>query len=441
MKVLRFLRVTFLLGLLLVSVAALNVGTAHAASSNVSVLEIKGTINPVLVDYIERGITKAEEDNSQALIIQMDTPGGLDTTMRDIIQLMDSADVPVVVYVPSGARAASAGFFITIASDIAAMAPDSAIGAASPISMSSEGEQELSDTLKAKILNDAIAYARALAKTHGRNVEWAESAVRDASSISASEALDIGVIEIVSPSISDLISQLDGFTYTELDGSTVTLNTSGADVDSIEMSGLEKFLYAISDPNIAYILLSFAMLGITVEIFNPGLIFPGVTGAICGLLAFYSLGMLPVNYAGILLMVLAFALFIAEFFTPTFGVLTAGGLASLIAGSLILFKGGGIFTVDIWLVVLIAVLVTAFFVFAVSRIVKAHRTQATTGSEELKGKAAVVKKALNPNGSVFYDGEIWNAQISKGSAEEGEEVIIDKIDGLKLYVSKIKEEA
>lgn len=441
MRILHFLRVSFLSGLILVSVFALSLNAVSSANSNVSVLEISGTINPVLVDYIERGIDKAEGDGSEALIIQMDTPGGLDTSMREIIQIMDSSVVPIVVYIPSGARAASAGFFITIAADVAAMAPDSAIGAASPISMSSEGEQEMSETLKAKVLNDSIAYARALAETHGRNIEWAESAVRDASSISASVALETNVIEIIANNISDLINQLDGFTYTELNGTPVTLNTTNSSVDNIEMSGLEKFLYAISDPNIAYILLSFAMLGIAVEIFNPGLIFPGVSGAIFGLLAFYSLGMLPVNYAGILLMLLAFALFIAEFFTPTFGVLTAGGLASLIAGSLILFKGGGIFTVDTWLVVLIAILITAFFVFAISLIVKAHHIQATTGSEELKGKTAVVKKALAPAGSVFYDGEIWNAEISDGSADEGDKVQIDRIDGLKLYVTKIKKEA
>jgi len=431
------LRRILLFLLLLVLLPAILLGTsARAADSDILVLHIDGTINPVLVDYIERGLEQAEETAATACIIEMDTPGGLDTTMREIIQLMDSSDVPVIVYIPSGARAASAGFFITIAADVAAMAPDTAIGAASPVSMSAEGEAQLSDTMKAKITNDAAAYAIAIAQTHGRNAEWAESAVRDAASIPASEALNLGVIEIIASSTSDLVSQLDGYTITMLDGSQVTLNTKGADLIDFNMSTIESFLYAISDPNIAYILLSVAMLGIMVEIFNPGLIFPGVTGAICGLLAFYSLGMLPVNYAGILLMVLAFGLFVAEAFTPTFGILTAGGLASLIVGSLILFKGGSLFEVNIGLVIAISAIIALILAFIMNRVLKAHRRQASTGKEELIGKIATVRTTLNPKGTIFHEGEIWKAVLDEGQAEAGEEVKITSIDGLKLYVTR-----
>ena len=429
----RILRLICLLGL---SVAALTSSTVQAAGPEIAVLYVKGTINPVLVDYIERGIDQAEADNAAACIIQLDTPGGLDVTMRDIIQLMDRAQVPIVVYVPPGARAASAGFFITIAADVAAMAPDSAIGAATPVTLGGDGEAGISEEMKAKIINDAVAYARAIAQAHGRNVEWAEKAVREAASVSASEALELNVIDIVASSLDDLISQLDGWPLTMADGSQVILNTQGATTTDIEMTTIEAFLFAISDPNIAYLLLSLASLGIMVEIFNPGLIFPGVVGAISGLLAFYSLGMLPVNYAGILLIVLAFGLFIAEAFTPTFGLFTAGGLASLIMGSLILFKGGPLFKVTIGLIITVAVLMAVLFAFVINRVIAAHRRQAATGREELIGKKATVRTLLEPEGTIFHEGEIWRAVLDKGRAEPEEEVIITRAEGLKLYVTK-----
>jgi membrane-bound serine protease (ClpP class) len=410
---------------------------AQEDNPTIDVLHIKGVINPVLTNYIDRGIQESENSDAVALIIQMDTPGGLDNAMRDIIQLIDKAQVPVVVYIPPGARAASAGFFITIAADIAVMAPDTAIGAATPVSIGTEGEVQTSEEMQAKVTNDAVAYAKAIANSHGRNVEWAEKAVREAASVPAYEALELNVIDLVATDISSLISQLNGFEITITDGSTFILKTQGAIIKDIKMSTIEAFLFAITDPNIAYILLSLAILGITVEIFNPGLIFPGVVGAIAGLMAFYSLGMLPVNYAGVLLMILALVLFIAEAFTTTFGLLTAGGIASLVIGSLILFPGGDpMFQIDPWLIVTVAIFFTVLFVFIVNRVVAAHRHQATTGREELLGKTANVRTALKPEGTVFHEGEIWTALLDKGQAEPGEEVLISKIDGLKLYVTK-----
>jgi len=219
-------------------------------------------------------------------------------------------------------------------------------------------------------------------------------------------------------------------------GSTITLDTQEAVVSDFNMSGIEAFLFAITDPNIAYILLSLAILGVTAEIFNPGLIFPGVSGAISGLLAFYALGMLPVNYAGILLMALALGLFIAEAFTPTFGLLTAGGVTSLVTGSLILFKGGPLFKVNVGLIIGIALLFAAFLAFVIQRIVTAHKRQATTGREELVGKSASVRTPLEPKGKVFFEGELWTAVIDEGSAKPGDEVVIRSFDGLKLFVSK-----
>lgn len=432
-------KITSILLLLLLLLAVVSsAASAQTAGPAIDILTIEGTITPIFVDYIKRGIEEAESQATTTIIIQMDTPGGLDSSMREIIQLMDATQIPVVVYIPPGARAASAGFFITIAADVAAMAPDTAIGAATPISLGGDGEVDVSDTLKAKILNDAIAYARAIANAHGRNVEWAEKAVREAASVPAYEALELNVIDIIATSLDDLITQLDGWQVTKPDGSVVTLNTQGASVSDIEFTAIESFLLAISDPNIAYILLSLAILGITAEIFNPGLIFPGVFGAIAGLLAFFSLGMLPVNLAGILLIFLAVGLFITEVFTTTFGILTAGGIISLVIGSLILFKGGPLFQVDLILIVVVAVTIAGMLAFVINRILAAHRRQATTGKEELVGKTAVVKTALKPEGTIFHEGEIWTAELDAGQAEPGEEVIITKSEGLKLYVTKIK---
>jgi len=431
---LKIVRIILLLGLLIAASISI---TAQAASPTIVVLKIDGVINPVLADYIERGIEDAEERNATACIIQMDTPGGLDTAMRDIVQHIVNAHVPVIVYVsPSGARAASAGVFITMAAHVAVMAPNTAIGAASPVSIGPEGEQQMSETMQEKILNDAAAYIRSLAESHGRNMEWAEKAVREAVSATEQEALELNVIDMVVPTLDSLIAQLDGREVTLLDGSVVTINTQGATTQNINMSSIESFLYAISDPNIALLLLSLATLGILIEITNPGLIFPGVVGAICGLLAFYSLGQLPVNIAGILLIVLAFGLFIAEIFTTSFGLLTGGGIIALVLGAFILFPLGTPFAVNPWLIATMAITIALVFVFVISHVIRAHRRQAYTGREELIGKTAVVKIALDPEGTVLFKGERWTAIADEGRVKPGEEVVITKYEDLKLYVSK-----
>jgi len=411
---------------------------AQTVTPSIAVLEAEGVINPVLSDYIKRGIDRAEEDRAVACIIQLDTPGGLDTSMRDIVKDIVNARVPVVVYVsPSGARAASAGVFITMAAHVAVMAPNTAIGAASPVSMGPEGEEQMSETMKEKVLNDAAAYIRSIAEAHGRNMEWAEKAVREAVSATEREALELNVIDMVAPDLNALISQLDGREVTMLGGAVVTLNTQGITINRIKMSWVEDFLYAISHPNIAFILLSLAMLGIMAEIFNPGLIFPGVVGAISLLLAFFSLGMLPVNWAGILLIVLAFGLFIAEVFTATFGLFTAGGITALVIGSLILFKGGGaLFQIDWQLIAVVTIIIAGFSAFVLTRVIRAHRRQAATGREELIGKTATAKVALAPEGTVLFKGELWAAISDKGRVKSGEEVIITGIDGLTLQVIK-----
>ena len=396
----RTIRLILLLGLLIISAIATQV---QAASSSIYVLRIEGTINPVLIDYIERGIDQAEENNATALIIQLDTPGGLDTAMRDIIKEIVNAKIPVVVYVsPSGARAASAGVFITMSAHVAVMATNTSIGAASPVAMGAEGEQQMSETMKDKVVNDAAAYIRSLAEAQGRNMEWAEKAVREAVSATEREALELNVIDMVAPNLEALISQLDGREVTLLDGSVVTLKTQNATIRYVDMTTIEDFLYTIADPNIAYILM-----------------------------------MLPVNYAGVLLMVLAFGLFRAEVFTATFGLFTAGGVTALVIGSLILFKEGGpLFQVNPWLIATVTIFIGGFFAFIVNRVIHAHRHQATTGWEELIGKKAVVKVALEPEGTVLLRGERWTAISESGPVKPGEEVIITEVDGLTLKVTK-----
>jgi len=437
--VLKILRIILLLGIMIIAGTAIG---AQAASPTITLLNIDGAINPVLADYIERGIEDAEDSNATVCIIQMDTPGGLDTAMRDIVQAIVNARIPVVVYVsPSGARAASAGVFITMAAHVAVMAPNTAIGAASPVSLGGDGEQQMSETMKEKVLNDAAAYIRSIAEAHGRNMDWAEKAVREAFSATEQEALELNVIDMVVPDLDSLISQLDGREVTLLDGRVVTINTQGATTQDINMSAIEGFLYAIADPNIAILLLSLASLGIMIEILNPGLIFPGVVGAISGLLAFYSLGQLPVNIAGILLIVLAFGLFIAEIFTTSFGLLTGGGVVALVLGAFILFPQGSPFSVNPWFIGILALVIALFSAFVINRVIRVHHRQPYTGREEFMGKTALVKTTLNPEGTVLFKGEHWTAVSDEGKVKPGEQVVITKYEDLKFHVRrKAKEE-
>ncbi len=405
-----------------------------AAGPRIDVLRVDGTVNPVLAGYIERGIGHAEEHGATC-IIQMDTPGGLDTSMRDIVQSILEAEVPVVVYVPPGGRAASAGAFISMAAHVAVMSPGTEIGAAHPVAI----EGEMDETMEQKVVNDAVAYIRSIAEAKGRNADWAEAAVRESKSSPASEALELGVIDIVAQNFDDLIAQLDGWEVTLLGGEAVTIETDDAAINYIDMGAMERFLFAISDPNIAYILLSLGMMGLFFELSSPGSIFPGVVGAICLFLAFYSLGMLPVNYAGALLIVLAFALFIAEIFVTGHGLLALGGIASLTMGSLILM-GSPMFQINKGLIAGVVIVATAFFAFVVRAVVLSRRAREVTGRESMVGKVAVARTPLDPKGTVFVHGERWEATVDEGRVEPGEEVVITRVEGLKLWVTKKKKE-
>ncbi len=416
--------------LVILILGALSLGMANAASPAIHVLEVDGIIVPVVADFIDQGITEAEDRRAAAIVIQLNTPGGLLAPTERIVDRILEARVPVVVYVDRWAG--SAGTFITLASHIAAMAPGSRIGAATPVAMG----EEMPEEVKRKITEDVAARVRSIAEMRGRDPEQAELTVREGKSFTDREALEANLIDLRADSLEDLISQLDGMTVT-IRREEIILNTEGYVVDEIEMTLIQRFLHAISDPNIALILLSIGSLGLILELYSPGTIFPGVIGAISLLLAFYSLAVLDAYWAGVILILLAFALFATEVFVTSGGLLTAGGLGSLIFGSLILFGGRapGIH-IDWWLIAVVAVIIGAFFIFVVQAVVRTQRRKQPTGQEGLIGMAAEVKIALNPRGTVYVHGELWEAILDEGRADPGEEVTITDVRGLKLRVTK-----
>jgi len=431
-SVFKAFRLVFFISLLAGALASANVS---AANQSIEVLHVEGIIVPVVADYIDRGIEQAESKGSTAVIIQLSTPGGLMDTTQRIVERILNAEVPVVVYVsPAGGWAGSAGTFITLASHVAAMAPGSRIGAATPVTM---GEAELSEEMKKKVTEDAAAWIRSIAELRGRNPDDAELAVREGKSYTVTEALENNLIDLQADSLESLISQLNGMKVTLVSGEEIVLDTESYALDMNEMTFIERFLHVISHPNIAYVLLTLGSIGIIAEIYNPGALFPGIIGGISLLLAFYSLGVLDAYWGGILLILLAFGLFIGEVLTTTFGLFTAGGITALVLGSLILFPGEApILQVDPWLIATVVIMVTALFAFVINRVIGAHRRQAKTGREELVGKTAIVKQALEPEGTVFFKGERWTAIAEKGRIKPGEEVIITKVDGLILHVTK-----
>ncbi|MFC1941428.1 nodulation protein NfeD [Chloroflexota bacterium] len=425
-------RLTFFMGLLTVALLS---SVVNAATPTIEVLQVKGTIVPAVANYIDRAISEAEDKDVTVCIIELDTPGGLLDSTDDIVQRIMNADVPIVVYVsPKGAWAASAGTFITLSAHIAAMTPGTTIGAAHPVA---GGGEEIPEDQMKKITEFSAKWMKTIAEERGRNVEEAQLAVTESKSFTDVEALDSNIIDLRANNLEDLLSQINGMKVTLANGVEVSLDTTDYRIVRNEMSLIERFLHAISNPNIAYILLSLGTIGIIAEIYNPGAIFPGVIGAISLLMAFYSLGVLNAQLGGILLILLAFGLFIAEVFTTTFGILTAGGIVSLVLGSLILFpRRGPLFEIDPWLIAAVVIVIAAVFTFVISRIIRAHRRQASTGREELIGKTALVKTALDPEGMVFFKGERWKAISETGRVEPGETVIINKVDSLTLYVTK-----
>ena len=397
-------------------------------------LQVNATINPITSQYVVGGIEEAEEEGAECLILQLDTPGGLDTSMREIVKKMLNSTIPIIVYVsPSGGRAASAGVFITLASNIAAMAPGTNIGAAHPVIL---GEGEIDEEMKAKMENDAAAYIKTIAEKRGRNAEWAEKAVRESVSITEQEAIEIGVIEFIANDVDELIKIIDGVRVTTASEIRV-LKTKNAELFPMKMSFKDLFLNSLTNPNVAYILLFLGIYGILGEFSHPGSFFPGIVGGISLILAFVAFQSIPINYGGLILIIFGIVLLILEIYTPTFGVLSAGGVTSLILGSFMLSKSTAPFLrISLGLIISMSIATAAFFVFALSKGIRIQWKRPLTGREGLIGKVGIAKTDLGPEGTIFIRGERWQASTQGEKIEEGEEVEVLEIKGLNLIVKK-----
>ena len=426
-----FLAASLLIGPLL-SLGSLWLAPASGAGSHVVVATYEGVINPVAAEYLHDALAFAESSHAQALIVKLDTPGGLDTSMRLIIKDMTNAPIPVAVYVaPSGGRAASAGVFITMAAHVAAMAPGTNIGAAHPVAM---GGGEMDKTMQEKVENDSVAYIKSIAEQRGRNVKWAEDAVRKSVSATEKEALDLKIIDVVVEDIPALLAKLDGRKVTLANGS-VTLQTQGVETRSFPMGWRLEALKAISDPNIAMLLMTIGTIGILAELYNPGAILPGIVGAISLILAFYSLQSLPINYAGVLLIILGIVFFVLEIKVTSYGLLTLGGIAAMTLGGLLLVKTDAPF-MQVSLSFLLPTVVTAAAIMAAMTwmAVKAGRRKPVTGKESMIGQIATVRTDVTPRGEVLLHGELWEA-VSDRPIKRGEEAEVTSIDGLTLTVA------
>jgi membrane-bound serine protease (ClpP class) len=410
-----------------------------ADNREVLLMKIKGPIGPVTSHYFERVLRQGKIQNALCIIIQMDTPGGLMDSMKDIMQNIISSEVPIIVYVsPGGASATSAGVFITLSAHIAAMAPNTNIGAAHPVMIGQGGEQKMSDEMKEKITNDAVALIKTTAEKKGRNMEWAEKAVRESVSATEKEALELKAVDLIANDINDLLSKINGMTVNTVKGDII-LNTSGATVRDIPMNGSEKFFNILSNPNVAYILIILGIYGLIYELASPMSILPGVVGGICIILSLFSLGTLPVNYAGLALIVFSFFLFIVDIKAPTHGILTAGGVISMVLGSLFLFNSDlPYYRISPLLIVSVAILTSLFFMVIIGAIVSTFRKKVTTGKEGLMEKTGVVTFPLEPKGQIMLDGAIWNAITTGRYVRKDEDVIVKKIEGLKVFVEPVE---
>ena len=405
-------------------------------AQKVLVAQLDGTINPAAADFLRRSIAKAREDGAECIVITLNTPGGLLKSTRVIVSDFLESNVPVIVYVsPGGSQAASAGVFIAMAAHVAAMAPATNIGAAHPVSL--EGQQD--SIMSEKATNDAAAFIRTIAEKRHRNLAWAEEAVRKSLSITETEALQKNVIDLVAKNLTELLDAIDGKTV-ELTTGPVVLHTRGAEVERIEMGWSEKILDILSDPNIAYILFMLGVYGLLFELYNPGSILPGVVGVISLILAFYSLHTLPINYAGLALIIFAIILFIAEIKVTSYGLLTVSGVISLLLGSIMLIRSdSSLEFIEIsWSAIVgVAVVTVLFFLFVLGFGLKAQRLRPTTGSEGIVGETGEVLTDLNPSGSVRVHGEIWTAESTSGLIERGAKIRVMSIYNLTLRVERL----
>ncbi len=417
------------------------VGQARSAQRQVLVLEFDGPVTPVLVNYVDNAIRRAEMQEMELIVLRLNTPGGQIGLMNQVVTLLRESEVPVVVYVsPKGAMAASAGTLVTLAAHASAMAPDTVIGAASPVG--AEGE-DLNETMKAKVSETLMAQARSLAERRGeRAVEMAEAAVRDARAFSAQEALQAGLIDRVANDLDDLLSQLDGFRV-EVNGETRTLQTTDVQVLEMPLNALEELLQLLTDPNLVFVLLSLGIQAIFIELSSPGGWVAGFVGVVCVALAVYGMGILPVNWFGIIFLIVAFVLFVLDIKAPTHGALTAAGVGAFIAGSLILFNSvriPGVPQISIPLVVGMGLFLALTFSVVIGFAMRAMRIPPRMGERTLVGQRGVVKEALARRGTVRLAGELWSAELVDDAAESaqlGEMVEVVAVEGVRLRVRKV----
>jgi len=427
------MKLKFLVALLLPCCVLFIFNTTWAAKGDIYIVEVADAIGPGIAEFIKNSIEKAEEEEAACIIIELDTPGGLAESMRLIIQDILGSKVPVAVYVsPAGARAASAGVMITMAADIAAMAPSTNIGAAHPVGA---GGKDISGKMSEKVINDMVAHAKSVAEDRGRNAKWVEQAIRESVSVTETEALKENIIDLIAKDTDDLIRQLNGRKIK--DKGVLTLDKAQKVI--IKPSLRTKILKTISNPNIAYILLMIGFAGLYFELSHPGAIFPGVIGGIALVLAFFALQTLPVNYAGILLIILAIIFFIMEMKISSYGLLSVAGIVSLLLGSLMMFKDSGP-DMKLSLKVLLPtlILISGFFVFVAGLVFRAQMAKPRTGTKGLVGEIGIVKKALTPEGKVFVHGELWYARAEKAIDEDAKVRVVNVVN-LMLEVEPLEE--
>ena len=418
-----------IVGMLCLALVAMGKTVGLSKGGEVRIIELEGPINPGAAAFLTRGLEDAQKGGAQLIVIRLDTPGGLVPSMRTMVKGIMNSTVPVVVYVaPKGAGAASAGVMITVSAHVAAMAPGTNIGAAHPVGA---GGKDIDKDMSEKVVNDMASYGRGIAQDKGKNADWVEKAIRESVSITAEEAVEKKVVDLVAADIDELLKLLDGREI-DLKQGKVTLKTKDLEKTYYEPGFRDAVLRVISDPNIAYILMMIGLAGLYFELAHPGAVFPGVIGAISLILAFYSFQTLPVNYAGLLLIALAVIFFIAEIKVASYGVLSLGGIVSLTLGSIMLFEDVG---VSLRLMAPTIVLIGGFFVIVSTLAFRAYHSKPQSGIEGLVGEVGVVKKPLDPEGLVFVHGEYWRA-VSGEKLEPGEMVVVEEVTGLLLKVRK-----
>lgn len=415
---------------------------AQGNNKHVTELEIHGAITPAMALYIDRGISKAEDDGSTAVVIEMDTPGGLSSAMDDIINDILHSEIPVIVYVaPEGARAASAGMYIAYAAHVSAMAPVTNIGSATPVQLSGEGDDS-ETAMDRKVVNDAVARVRSLAELRGRNADWAEEAVRDAVNIGSAEAVELNVIDFIATDKNDLLQQADGMEV-KVESGVVTVDTDGASIDEVGMSLFEQILQVLVNPNVAFVMLSLGTLALVFELSNPGALIPGIAGVLMMVIGFFALGTLESNTAGFVLLAVAFGLFVLEVFVVSHGILTVGGLISFILGGLLLSNTNNPEVLQISRLVIFTTgaMIALFFLFVVGSVAQLYRRPPQSGDALLINQLGVARTDLDPEGAVFTNGEIWRAVSANDELiREGETVRTLDRSGMTLTVERVDED-